>query len=151
QNATLVRMWVECAVRVNGQGLPIDAPLRKMRPIAVQSQSTMYTVQQTVDKLNYKHGYFVQFQGKTFQLKGDGQRGSQHGLGVSKLIAQYRLDLSEAFRNSPLQAAEDSATQAPPGEFHFRRDFQASKVLEGFAGPYRELSYYNVRWWRADE
>jgi hypothetical protein len=63
----------------------------------------------------------------------------------------YRGFLTKAFSEGILNALEDDTAQCPPGEFHFRSDFKRSKVLEGFHGPYKELSYYNVRWWRSSE
>jgi hypothetical protein len=148
QSTEPVRMWAECAVRVNSQGFPTDAPLRKVRPIAIQTRSGIYLVRQKVSTVTKGHGYFVQFQAKAFHLLGGTE--DLTAANVEVLMSTYHKILEEAFLNGPLRAHEDLGTQAPPGEFHFRRDFEPSKVLQGFAGPYKELSYYNVRWWRSE-
>ncbi len=70
QGTQSVRMWAECAVRVNSQGFPTDAPLRKVRPIAIQTRSGIYLVRQKVSTVTQGHGYVVRFQAKALHLLG---------------------------------------------------------------------------------
>jgi hypothetical protein len=116
----------------------------------VETKKALYTVQQTVASVASKHGYFVPFAGKGFTIDGIGKDDSALGARVKELMVAYHKHLVEAFSQNSLEADEDNVP-APPGEFHFRRDFKPSIVLKGFAGPYNELSYYVVRWWRAGD
>ena len=142
-----LRMWCECAVQVDIRGIPIDAPLRHIRPIALQTNASLFLVNQTVRMVNAKHGYMVEFTNAAFNLSTDGPPIT--ALEVAILMSKYHANLTQVFSDGQLGADEDS--DAPPGEFHYRREYQPSNVLKGFAGPYKELSYYNVRWWRASD
>jgi hypothetical protein len=144
---TLIRMWVECAVAVSKDGLPIDAPLRHVRPIALETGSALYLSTQKIERSTAKHGYFVQFNGAAFRLLGKPISPSAIETLMSGLFRHLKLVMAMG----PLQADEDRTSPLPPGEFHFHRNFQPSVVLRGFRGPYKELSYYNVRWWRMED
>lgn len=145
----LQRIWVECAVKVDSNGIPVDAPLRHMRPIALQTMSGLYLISQSVDGVNVKHGYFVQFNTAAFRITGDSKKVSPSS--IKTLMDSYAKNLKRSFEEGILLASEDTTSPAPPGEYHFRRDFKPSKVLKGFHGPFNELSYYNVRWWRVGD
>jgi hypothetical protein len=140
-------VWVECAVRVDRDGIPISPPLRHLRPIALETDKGLYLVDQTAKAVTGEHGYFVQFaKSPVFKFSND----SASADNVRVIIDTYHKNLSLAFLSSPIAAKEAGPGDTFPGEFHFVKHWEKSEVLAGFSGPYKELSDYFVKWLRTD-
>lgn len=143
----LLRIWLDCSVRVGPGQLPIAMPDNFCRPVALKTDRALYLSVQKKDYVNGAGGFGVRFTGRVFDISRTLDPPTARELLGTALIGY----LTENLARKPISANLNTQSSLPPREYLFARDFQWSYVLNtGFKGPYFERSAYLVQWWASD-
>ncbi len=136
-----IRLWAECAIPIDSDFIPIGQPERSLQPIALETNKALYLYSVEVVPQKAFGGMIEHFEGHVF----DFSQSSNFEATAAAVIDELRRELTLVFESDPL-----SAKLVPiraPKKMRFQRKFDESRVLQGLAGPYYELSTYTVTWW----
>jgi hypothetical protein len=137
------RLWAVCFIPVDKNWIPVGAPLRDVRPIALQTSAGLYLFTQRVVPNHSAGGTITAFDGAIV----DASRCQEIDECLQRGEQALRSELSKVFAEPPLAAT--AVSQMPPHQLRFQRLYEESLVLHGFAGPFYELTTYSITTWAA--
>jgi hypothetical protein len=137
------RLWVEGTIPVDKNWTPVGQPLRSVTPIAVQTDRAIYLYSVEVVPQRGGAGTVGHFEGRALDLSGCTGSSSCIQNAVEALVEE----LTRAFEQAPLSAAPVRNRLMPPSQVRLQRITEESVVLQGFAGPYYEMSTYTATFW----
>ena len=137
------RIWVESAIPVDADWIPVGQPLRRVMPIAVQTDRALYLYSIEVIPRRGGGGTIDHFEGKVFDLSGCAKLTEC----LQAVIGVFREEMAAEFLRNPLAAPVARNRLSPPTQLRFQRKFEPSAVLQGMAGPYFELATYTATIW----
>jgi hypothetical protein len=141
-----LKLWAECFIPVDDNGVPVGQPLRLVIPLALETTTSMYlfTVQvvYTGRQGSGRGGTIAGFEGKVFDLSGCANAANCFAEVRRAFIAELTAD----FGLPPLSAIPVRKNM-PPYQARFHRVFDESNVLKGLSGPYYELTTYTITLW----
>ncbi|MFG6433543.1 hypothetical protein [Roseateles sp. LYH14W] len=143
-----ITLWAEASVLVDAVGIPVSAPLRSVRPIAILSNRALYLYAEEIVREQPDEsagGVSEPFEGRVLNLSRCHPHTGCVAFAVDYLAAEVVAELS----GEPIAAKLASPTVPRKGSARLQRTFEESRVLSGLAGPYYELSTYTVTAWAA--
>jgi hypothetical protein len=140
------RLWVVATVPVNKDWIPLGKSLRTVEPLALQTNKALYIYSTEVTSLFRYRGSaggntLVEYHPVFDVSTCSDQKGC-----VEKTIATFRNELIKKFHEPPISAELDKVPH-PPREFRLQRLYEKSNILDGFAGPWYEITTYTISIW----
>lgn len=140
-------IWVECFVGTDSEGVPVAPVEPVLRPIGLDTGAKLFLVWEQIEKTKYDPNYSfrVPFHGVMFESPWSGSEADRR---LARTIEKRFLsEVQTQLEQSPISAEKLKNMPLPPQQLRMRRSFKKSLVLNGFAGPYFELSTYNITLW----
>ncbi|MGO8255574.1 hypothetical protein ACC792_32005 [Rhizobium ruizarguesonis] len=141
-----VRLWVVATVPVDDNWTPLGAPLKTVEPLALQTNKSLYVYGTEITSLfRYRNSQGGNVQ-VSYQPVFDLSKCADRRACSIAAISTFKSELTKVFHEAPL-SAERAEIPAPPGQFRFQRLYEKSNVLDGFAGPWYEITTYTISVW----
>jgi hypothetical protein len=136
-----IRLWVECYIPVDTNWIPVGMPSRVVRPIALETSKGLYLYAQIIVPSFGNGGTIDQYEGKVFDLS----KAKDYNSTYQKVLSIFNEEINKQFTANPISSILKSSPV--PNQVRFQRLYDKSIILEGFTGPYYELTTYTIFLW----
>jgi len=141
-----VRLWVVATIPIEKNWIPLGAPLRTVEPLALQTNKALYIFSTDVTSFFRYRGSAGGNALSEYQSAFDVSGCSDQKGCVEKTMSTFKNELIRKFGEPPT-SANLSKLPSPPNQFRLQRLYEKSNVLDGFRGPWYEITTYTISMW----
>lgn len=139
-------LWAVISIPVDENWIPIGAPLIELEPIALETTSSLYLYSIEMDSNFRRRNSMGGNLGRKYEGVLDFSQCIETDDCSKRITSKLKSELIDAFSDDPISATLTSNPR-PPGQLQFRRLYEKSNILDGFSGPWYEITTYNVTIW----
>ena len=141
-----IKLWAVISIPVDENWIPIGAPLIEVEPIALETTSSLYLYSIEMESNFRSRNTMGGNIGREYEGVLDFSQCAEPDDCTKRITSILNSELINAFSDDPISATLTSNPR-PPGQLQFRRLYEKSNILDGFSGPWYEITTYNVTIW----